>query len=189
MAGSEPAAIYWDSCVLLSWIKNEDTPDRAGIAALVNQIDAVEIKLYISTLLRVEVFTADLDAAIRATYDRFLRRSNVHSIDVDIRVAETARELREYYRADTPELFGKRQLGIADAIHLATAILYKVDEFHTFDTRGRPDRDATEGQRKTIGLLSLDGNVGQHPLRICRPAPRQLTIDTTLTTSKPPETP
>jgi hypothetical protein len=39
------------------------------------------------------------------------------------------------------------------SFHLATAIVYRVDEFHTFDSGG---------SGKSLGLLSVSGNVGGH---------------------------
>ena len=46
-------------------------------------------------------------------------------------------------------------LKTADAIHIASAIYAKVDMMHTYD-----------GRRKGKGILSLDGTVGNPPLRI-----------------------
>lgn len=53
-----------------------------------------------------------------------------------------------------------------DAIHLASAILYDATEFHTFD-------GARAGANKA-GLLTLDGNVAGHRLKICAPKAEQL---------------
>ncbi|MGA8866223.1 MAG: hypothetical protein WB510_04605, partial [Candidatus Sulfotelmatobacter sp.] len=51
-----------------------------------------------------------------------------------------------------------------DAIHLATAVLYKADEFQTMDgldKKGKPKR-----------VLGLNGDVGGYPLFITQPYPR-----------------
>jgi integrase len=52
------------------------------------------------------------------------------------------------------------------AKHLASAIHFEVDEFHTFD----------EGKKGGRSLLSLDGDVAGHRLRICKPPVGQMQI-------------
>jgi hypothetical protein len=51
---------------------------------------------------------------------------------------------------------------------LATAILYRVTEFHTFDN---------DGDAKHLGLLPLSGNVGGNRLLICKPQARNPSLD------------
>jgi len=188
MSGNDLPSVYWDSCVFLSWIMEEDVPNRSGLNSMVDLIDRGEVELYVSTLVRVEVLTADLDAETRWKYEGFLRRPNVHSVDVNIPVADQARSLREYYRANEPELFGKLQLGTADSIHLATALLYDVQEFHTYEKRGkRRDKDSIEGSPKTIPLSRLSGEVAGYALRICPPAPQQLMIGSDRRPNEPEE--
>jgi hypothetical protein len=63
---------------------------------------------------------------------------------------------------------GGKTLSVPDAIHLATAIQYRVDEFHTFDG---------EGNSRYLGLLPLSGNVGGHKLTICKPKARNPQFD------------
>ena len=55
----------------------------------------------------------------------------------------------------------KRKLSTPDAIHLATAMIYKADQFWTFD----------DGKKnpKYLGLLELDGHEWLDKLAICRP--------------------
>ena len=57
-----------------------------------------------------------------------------------------------------------------DAIHRATAILYRVTEFHTFDH---------DGNAKLLGSLPLSGNVGGYRLTICKPVARFPEFDLT----------
>ena len=62
-----------------------------------------------------------------------------------------------------------KNIRVPDAIHLASAIQYEATEFHTFD-------GVRSGVNKG-GLLTLDGNVGAHRLRICAPKAEQLNLD------------
>ena len=74
---------------------------------------------------------------------------------VDIRVAAIAHDLRNYYA------LAGRTLKSPDAIHLATAILYRADEFHTFDDQ----------------LIALSGNVGGNKLIVCKPETKSPQLD------------
>jgi hypothetical protein len=58
-----------------------------------------------------------------------------------------------------------------DAIHLATAIHYNADEFHTFD--GSKPRTPRDKRYTRSGLLLLDGNVAGHGLTVCKPTADQ----------------
>jgi len=68
---------------------------------------------------------------------------------------QIAHDLRNHYA-----MLGGKTLSSPDAIHLTTAILYRVDEFHTFDE---------DGSSGSLGLNPLSGNVGGHRLTICKP--------------------
>jgi hypothetical protein len=75
---------------------------------------------------------------------------------MDIRVAAIAHDLRNHYAEKSGRI-----LKSPDAIHLATAVLNRVDEFHAFDE----------------GLISLSGNVGGHRLIVCKPETKSPQLD------------
>jgi hypothetical protein len=73
-------------------------------------------------------------------------------------VNDRSAAIREYHQNR-----GKK-IETPDAIHLATAVLYKADEFQTMDgldKRGKPKR-----------ILGLSGDIGGYPLFITQPYPR-----------------
>ena len=78
-----------------------------------------------------------------------------------------AHDLRDYY-AERADQYGGKTLATPDALHVSTAILYRVDEFHTFDGGGLG---------KSLGLLPLNGNIGGHKLVICKPLATTLELD------------
>ena len=82
-----------------------------------------------------------------------VKRANRQS--VDIRIAELAHDLRNYYAAKG------QSLKTPDAIYLATAIHHRATEFHTFDNQ----------------LLSMNGNVGGNRLVICKPETNNPQLD------------
>lgn len=79
-----------------------------------------------------------------------------------------AGEIRDYQRKSSKK-DAIKNIRVPDAIHLASAIHYEAAEFHTFDGARR---DGGVGK-----LLTLDGNVAGHRLRICTPKAEQLRLD------------
>lgn len=61
-------------------------------------------------------------------------------------------------------------LTVPDSLHLATAILYRATEFHTFDENDKPKQNA-------LGLLPLSGDVAGHKLKICKPEAKQFGLN------------
>ena len=156
---------YWDSCLFLAWLRDEtDRPEgeMAGLKFFVRKLQKREIRIMTSALVYTEVTGTRLPVGVDEQFFETMRRSNVSVISADIRVTKLARNLRDYYSSE-PEKFKNKTLSTPDAIHLATAILYKAKEFHTFDA----------DNKKSLGLLGLDGNVGGHNLVICKPDDKQ----------------
>jgi hypothetical protein len=83
-----------------------------------------------------------------------------------MRITDRASTIREKHKIKTP-----------DAIHLATAILYDVDEMHTMD--------GWHEDGKRDGLLALTGNVAEYKLWITEPYPRTTPPAPTAAPSEP----
>jgi predicted nucleic acid-binding protein len=117
-------------------------------------------------LTTVEVLQSRLPAGIPKLLEGLIKR--IIRVGMDTKVASLAHDIRDHYMARKDEFSGKT-LSTPDAIHLATAILYRVDEFHTFDSGS--------SSSKTLGLIPLSGNVGGHRLIICKPQARNPALD------------
>lgn len=163
MAGSNPI-LYWDTCVFLVWLKKETTRatgDMQGVVDCLNRFKRRELSIMTSVLTLTEITVAKIPAGTDTMLETTMQRPNFSKISVDIKIARLARDLRNYYLV-RPEYKGKT-LSVPDALHLATAILYKATEFNTFDEKAGT-RD------KTLGLVPLSGNVGGYNLLIRKPA-------------------
>lgn len=166
MAGSNPV-YYWDTCVFLAWIKNEVTRkpgEMDGVREVINRLKKRQLSLMTSVLTITEISAAKLPAGSEDMFEQILQRPNISKLSVDIKIARLARELRNHYI--TRNGADGLTLTVPDSLHLATAILYKPNEFHTFDEHDKP-------KNKALGLLPLSGDVAGHNLKICKPMAQQ----------------
>jgi predicted nucleic acid-binding protein len=155
MPGHNPL-YYWDSCLFIAWLKDEERPigDMDGVREVVELVKARDARIITSLLTSVEVLSAKMPVGIDSLFGQFLKRIN--RVGMEVKIADLAHNLRNYYA-----ISGGKIMKTPDAIHLATAILYRVDEFHTFDDE----------------LISLSGNVAGHNLKICKPSVRDPQLD------------
>ena len=174
MPGAEPL-YYWDTCLFLAWIKDEERPsgEMEGVREFIARQKRREVKLVTSVITSVEVLSSKLPAGVRELFLGLMKRIN--KVGVDSKVASMAHDLRDYYQSRTTE-YGGKTLSTPDAIHLSTAILYRAEEFHTFDHRG---------SSKYLGLIPLSGNVGGHKLTITKPQAKNPGLDLRRPTGAP----
>ena len=167
MAGADPI-YYWDTCLFLAWIKDEQRPsgEMDGVREVIARAKRREVKIITSVLTMVEVLQSRLPVGMDRLFTDMIKR--VNKLGMDSKVAALAHDIRDYHIVNA-HAFGGKTLSTPDAIHLATAILYRATEFHTFDDG--------KSSSKTIGLLQLSGNVGGHKLTICKPVARNPSLD------------
>lgn len=159
---------YWDTAPLIAWITDEkrtDPAEMAGLAEVVDMVDRGKAVLMISVLWRAEIFDSSLSAAQKKRLEAVFDGRRIIELAIDSRVMKLTSEIRSFHSTSKKKDVMKN-IKVPDAIHLASAILYEATEFHTFD-------GARSGANKG-GLLTLDGNVGGHRLRICTPKAEQL---------------
>ena len=163
MAGNNPV-YYWDTCIFLAWLRNETTRkpgEMEGIHDCLERVKKRQISIMTSVITITEMTSLNLPAGVEAMFEEVMQRPNCAKIGVDMRVAKLARDLRNYYLAKSDTYNGKT-IATPDALHLATAILYRSNEFHTFDGKDQP-------KYNSLGLLQLNGDVGGHNLMVCKP--------------------
>ncbi len=116
--------IYWDSSVLISYIRGDEEENRnRDMNSVVEIIEKGFYKLVVSTLLYVEILESKMPGDSIKRFEKFMQnREKIEVVAVDIRVAKKAQVIRNSTKIKTP-----------DAIHLATAIVSGAKLFHTFD--------------------------------------------------------
>ncbi|MCX7384162.1 MAG: type II toxin-antitoxin system VapC family toxin [Alphaproteobacteria bacterium] len=159
---------YWDTCLFLAWLNDEvrKSGEMDGVREVIERHKHRDVKIMTSSLTQVEVLNSKLPTGLADMFANFMRRINQASLDN--KIAKLAHDIRDHY-AIKAKITGKK-LTTPDAIHLATAIFYRVDEFHTFDS---------DGDSKTLGLLPLSGDVAGHRLLICKPTAHAPQLDFT----------
>jgi len=158
---TKPKIFYWDACIYLAWIKNEEAIYGKERMDAIHKIlkDNFEKNAVIitSTLTIVEVLSADLTSDQEELFHKSFRPSDHIRYDLDPPIALKARDFRRRC-LDHPS--GKK-LATPDAIHLATAAICSADEFLTFDKGG--------SDKKYLGLLGLSKDERVDELLIAEP--------------------
>jgi predicted nucleic acid-binding protein len=122
--------VYWDTCVWLALINEEaDKLERCQNVLALARARSVEI--WTSAFTLGEVFKKNCEGKGVALpenkdveFERFVEQDFFVLVQVDYDIGVTARRLlRSHPPLKKP----------ADGIHLATAVLNNLDEFHTFD--------------------------------------------------------
>jgi predicted nucleic acid-binding protein len=147
---------YWCSCAFILWLNGKGSQDDIdGFVDIAKAIEKGEADLFTSALTKTEVLKGKMTVAQRERFTKLFQRRNVVIVDVTTRVLDLSEKIREW----------NPKISTPDAIHLATAILYDADEFHTTDGGGK---------RKHAGdLIPLSNNVAGHKLIICKPQASQ----------------
>jgi predicted nucleic acid-binding protein len=153
---------YWDTATFIAWLdggKNLAVEVISGLDEIAKEINDNRAFLCTSVITQVEVLQGKLTPEQSTRFDNLFKRRNFSLINVDGRIATRASEIRNYYN--------QRGINIKtpDATHLATALIYKVDEFHTTDGAGERQRPSD--------LLRLNGDVAGYPLHIRVPVALQ----------------
>jgi len=159
--------IYWDTAVFIAWLMNErhwPSDVLVGIQDVVYEVETYATVLFTSSLTRTEFFTGSLTTEQKTKYALLMRRSNVQEITAHQKITTRASQIREHYNKLKPP----RKIKTPDAIHIATAIAYRADEFQTLD-------GLEDSGRKSTKLLALNGDAAVSGLRIVYPYPRSKT--------------
>ena len=156
---------YWDNTCWLAWLNGEGTETWPasvvqGIQDVVIEVEANRAILFASAIIRGEIFQGQLTQEQRDKFARLMRRHNVTEVNADAKIMNEASRIREYH-ANQPQ---KRRVSTPDATHLATALIYEADEFHTMD-------GLKKGGQNKRKLLALSGDVGGRKLDVVWPYP------------------
>lgn len=136
MPKNDAPKFYWDSCVFLSAI--DAHPERAPIITqLLDECTSGKHDIFTSHLSIAEVCFAKTEKVAREI-----------NLEVEEKIAKLWNEESPVKMVEVHEVVARNAIGLirqalsrgfglkpADAIHLATAKLWNVEEFHTYDEK------------------------------------------------------
>ncbi len=96
MPGSNPV-YYWDACLFLSWIKDEDRPtgDMDGFREIIELSKKRDARIMTSVLTSVEVLSAKIPAGMDTLFQQLMKR--VYRVGIDTKVVALAHDIRNHY--------------------------------------------------------------------------------------------
>lgn len=127
---ADPKNVYWDTCVWLSLI-NEEVGRVERCRYVISEARARNIQIWTSAFTLAEVFKKTIEGkgvtlpeSKDHEFEEYIEQEFLTVVQVDFDIGVLARRLlRKHVPLKKP----------ADAVHLATALLNNIDEFHTFD--------------------------------------------------------
>lgn len=145
--------LAWDTSVWVAVLEGEDrSPEELqGLFEVIDLADRELASILTSDLIYTEVYDQSGSGEVPPKLEEVLKRPNYLIAPGSPEIQKTAGRIRSLAQAEG------RKVKAADSIHLATAIAYKVDAFHTFDDK----------------LLALDGSPVVSGLRIKKPRAEQ----------------
>jgi predicted nucleic acid-binding protein len=179
MAGARRVE-YWDACIYLTWLRAENRPELAAVQHLVERWKSGGVALVSSTITRIEVLEDEMTPDARDEFRASLDSHKVKMAGVTSRVADMAREIRDFYKSLKD---GLPTVSTPDAIHLATAIIESCDVLYTLD-----GVDPRQPKNKGRKLLTLKAPIaGRYQLPIEPPPPPPVSPQRDLFVDLPPK--
>lgn len=166
---------YWDACIFYEHLNQEpvDVYMKQAIDDILEANRRKANKVCTSAITHLEVLPSKLASQKEVAYWGFFTTEFFYDIELDRNIVALARELRNfYYQPSIVDIkTGKveqnhKLMGPGDALHLATAIIQGVTEFHTRDKKRK------SGNIPLLGLpeMSPGGKIcGKYELRIVSP--------------------
>ena len=159
---------YWDACIFYEFIRDEPVQHLKKLAVQEFLLDNVQKRNRICTSVftHLEVFPKKVTAEQDALYWGKFNSPYFFDIEISSPIIQLARELREFYYVEPVGDAHAKVMSSGDSIHLATAIIHEVTEFHTRDGKTKG------GNVPLIGLSenSPGGKLcGKYDLKIVNP--------------------
>lgn len=165
---------YWDACIFYEWLGKESvsTVKRDGLQEILDLNDKQENLIVTSSISHLEVLPRKLgekDASDEEDYLALFDGVHFHEIELNANIILRAREIRDYYYSPLANGVYK-MMDLGDCLHLATASLNGVDEFHT------RDKDKKGSKVPLLKLYEVSDNpklCGKYDLKIVSPEAEQ----------------
>lgn len=167
---------YWDTNLFYEKLKDEraGTLERQRLDELLDENKDQRNRICTSVITHSEVLPQRLaDPAVETQYWSMFGSMHFFDIEIDRQTILLARKIRDFYFVPIGGPSQARLMTVGDSIHLATAIISDVTEFHTRDGKRK------KGVVPLIGLpeSSPAGKIcGEYALKIISPAAVQMRL-------------
>jgi predicted nucleic acid-binding protein len=170
---------YWDSCIFYEWLGEESVASakKDAIDEMLAENDKEENLIVTSVITHLEVLPRKLaykGASDEADYLALFDAVHFHEIELNANIILRAREIRDYYYSPLSENGGYKMMDLGDCIHLATASINGVDEFHTRDA---DRKGAKVPLLKLYDVSEVPKLCGKYDLKILSPEAAQPRIE------------
>lgn len=167
MPMSERKKVYWDACAWLGLIKGE-ADKVSDLDHVWSKAEHGEVEIWTSSFCIAEVYKvkcqegkAGLSPDGDSEIDNLFDQDFVRVVQVDTGVAKKARHLlRTQDKLKKP----------SDGIHLATAVLWNVDQLHTYDTSDLLGLDVQRADGEKLVICKADKIDGDNLFNQERPS-------------------
>lgn len=176
--GSKPT-YYWDACIFYEWLGKEPVAavKKDGIQEILTENEKKQNLIATSVISHLEVLPRKLgekDASDEEDYLALFDGVHFHEIELNANIILRAREIRDYYYSPLSADGTYKMMDLGDCLHLATATINGVDEFHT------RDNDKKGGKVPLLKLYEISGSpkvCGKYDLKIVSPEADQSRLD------------
>lgn len=172
-------AYYWDACIFYEWLGKESVSatKKEAIDEILAANEKKENLITTSVITHLEVLPRKLDekgAADEQDYLSLFDATHFHEIEINTNIIMRAREIRDFYYSPLAEGSGYKMMDLGDCIHLATASINGVAEFHTRDSSRK---GAKVPLLKLYELSGVSKLCGKYDLKILSPEASQPRFD------------
>lgn len=165
--------------MFFEWLGDEDvaTDMKDGLNDVLDANDQGNNIIVTSIITDLEVVPSKLEAKNAGAvqqYDELFDSVSFHQIELTKNILIRAKEIRDYYYVEADsEGKGGKMMDLGDSIHLATAIISNVDEFHSRDANAKGSKVPLAGLYDYSGE---DKVCGKYPLKIISPKASQIRL-------------
>jgi predicted nucleic acid-binding protein len=135
--------------------QNVKSEHRAAVDEILAKNKKKENLIITSVVTHIEVLPKKISVSSTENAQKYLSMfDGVRIVDVEVNrnIASLSREIRDFYFKSAEDNAGQyKMMDANDAIHLATAYIYKVSQFHT------RDNDSKKAKVPLVGLYSYSG--------------------------------
>jgi predicted nucleic acid-binding protein len=146
----------WESGIFIAILTGEQRPpeELSGLREVMELVERNVATVVVSASATGEVLNRNDDPTVRERFNALFKTPSFFRADTNQAIWERAAAIREAGVQDG------RRIKTPDAVHIATAIEYRVDALHTFDGK----------------LLKLSGKDYVEGLKICTPHAEQMLL-------------